>query len=80
MSSFADVQYCIYANIVGGSEINKSFADVTYGCPLTPCSHSASMKINLLTNQILSYDAFFKNLMYATGALNRISWYTTLPA
>ena len=58
--------------VVGGSKISKNFADVIYGRTLTPCSHSASKKINLLTNQIISCDAFFKNLMYATGALNRI--------
>ena len=54
----------------------QNLVNVVKECPLTPCSHSASKKINLLTNQILFCDAFFKNLMYATGALNRISWYT----
>ena len=59
-----------------GVQKRTKIVNVVKKCPLTPCSHSASKKINLLTNQILSCDAFFKNLMYATGALNRISWFT----
>ena len=32
---FADVQYCIYADIVGGSEKVQNYADVIYGWSLT---------------------------------------------
>ena len=33
MTTFADVQYCIYAYIVvGGSEKVQNYADVLYGC------------------------------------------------
>ena len=28
MTIFADVQYCIYADIVGGSEIVQKYADI----------------------------------------------------
>ena len=31
MAVFADVQYCIYADIVGGSEKVPKYVDVIYG-------------------------------------------------
>ena len=31
MASFAEVQYCIYADTVGGSEKVQNYADVIYG-------------------------------------------------
>jgi hypothetical protein len=35
MASFADVQYCIYADMVGGSEKVQTYADVIYGWSLS---------------------------------------------
>ena len=34
MTRFADVQYCIYAKIVGGSEKVQNYAEVIYGWSL----------------------------------------------
>ena len=31
MASFADVYYCIYADIVAGSEKAQGYADIIYG-------------------------------------------------
>ena len=33
---FADCQYCIYADLLGGSETIQNYTDVIYGWPLTP--------------------------------------------
>ena len=34
MAGFADIQYCIYADIVGGSEKVQKYADVIQGWSL----------------------------------------------
>ena len=45
MASFADVQYYIYADIVGGSEKVQYYDNVIYGCSLiNKCLILATMK------------------------------------
>ena len=38
MASFADVQYCSYADIVGGYENVQNYADIIHGWSLTDIS------------------------------------------
>jgi hypothetical protein len=57
MASFADIQYCIYADIMGGSEKVQTYADVIYEW----CLNDPRVYFIILCT-IFYHFSFFKNL------------------
>jgi hypothetical protein len=51
-ANFADVHYCIYADILGGSEKFQNYAVVIYGWSFTQDAAISFTKLIVLTNAI----------------------------
>ena len=72
MAKFADVQYWMYAYLVGESEKCQNFADVIYGWCLVVLSRKDS-RSTLVNSSIRSFAEFVRFLFCIEALMARLS-------